>query len=63
LIRLSASRKGEIEKLIMVVSDRRDDWWATPKNAKAEQLRVTQMNRSSRIDAIPAPTRECVRFE
>jgi hypothetical protein len=30
LIRLPASLKGEIEKLIMVVRDRRDDWWATP---------------------------------
>ena len=25
-----ASLKREIEKLIMVMDDRRDDWWATP---------------------------------
>jgi hypothetical protein len=30
LIRLPASLKGEIEKLIVVHGDRRDDWWATP---------------------------------
>jgi hypothetical protein len=30
LIRPPASLKGEIEKLIVVHSDRRDDWWATP---------------------------------
>jgi hypothetical protein len=30
LIRLPASLQGEIEKLIMVAGDRRDDWRATP---------------------------------
>jgi hypothetical protein len=34
--------KGEIEKLIVVHGDRRDDWWATPSGQaqKAEQPRV-----------------------
>jgi transposase len=30
MLRLPASLKREIEKLIMVIDDRRDDWWATP---------------------------------
>jgi hypothetical protein len=41
LIRLPASLKGEIEKLIVVVGDRRDDWWAAPK--------VDEYNRPSKL--------------